>query len=405
MAIYKGFLTNETIEKILSINGSISIRSIALICIYFKKNFYDITEDDLKIAYKYKVLNEYSIGQVRMKLGISNIVKKVKKDINWKDLCEHEKFGDIFSEYRKILNVLSNKSGYISKSGTALKYLLKFMDENKYEDFTVFASPSMFEYLIEWLEEQTSPKTVRTYIPPIKYFFKLNKGREHFPDSLKFCNQYWSTYSRLAKNLCINSDGFAFSNADLATEIVMLLLEYEPKNDIEFLCKQFWLLIVSCPARVNYVFNLEAFESLQPLPNSTREAYGLYSRFHDKAGNKYGQSPILDKLGVNAVKALQERAEKLNLKPVYNPKNKSEYVHLFQLTDKPWILSRNHTDKFYNDNIMSKIKENSDNPEEIRATAHSFRHHIATHIAVVSKNIEACQTALLHKNNNDRAVS
>lgn len=399
MANYKGFLTDNDIAKILSINKSISIRAIALMCIYLKKSFYDITEDDLKIAYKYNILNEYSIGKVRMKLGISNVVKKVnRKSKNWDYLCSHEKFGGVFTEFKNIITVRVEKNGYLVKTGKGLKYLLEFMDENKYEDFSVFDSPSMFEYFIEWLEDLTSPKTVRGYIPPIRYFFKINENREYFPPKLNFCTQYWSTYSRLAKKLCSNSDGLAFSDADLATKIVMLLLEYEPKDDIEFLCKQFWLLIVSCPARYKYVLSLEAFESLRPLPNITKESYGLYSRFHDKAGNKYGQSPILDKLGVNALKALQERAKRLNLKPIYNPENKSEYVHLFQLTDNPWILNRNHTDKFYNDNIMSKIKENSDNPEEIRATAHSFRHYIATHIAVVSKNIEACQTALLHKN-------
>lgn len=397
IAIYKGFLTSKNIEKILSVNGSISIRSIALICIYLKKNFYDITEDDLKIAYKYNILNEYSIGNIRMKLGISNVIKKVQKRfLNWDYLCSHEKFGEIFKEFKNIMTVRTKKTGYISKTGIALKYLLQFIDENEYEDFSVFDSPSMFEYFIEWLEDLTSPKSVRCYMSPIKYFFIININTEYFPHEFKFCNQYWSTYSRLTKKICSNSSGLAFSNADLATEIVILLLEYEPKDDIEFLCKHFWLLIVSSPARYSYVLSLEAFESLKPLPNSPKESYGLYSRFHDKAGNKYGQSPILDKLGVDALKALQERARKLNLKPIYNPRNKSEYIHLFQLTDTPWILNRNHTDKFYNDNIMSKIKQNCNNPEKIRATAHSFRHYIATHIAVVSKNIEACQTALLH---------
>ena len=398
VAIYKGFLTEEIIEKILSVNGSISIRAIAIICIYLNKNFYDLTEDDLKIAYKYKILNEYSIGQVRIKLGVSNVLKTVKRRFrNWDYLCSHEKFGNIFSQYQKNITVRAKKQ-YVSKTGTALKHLLQFMEENKYDDFTVFDSPSMFEFFIEWLEDLTSPVNVKSVIPKIKHFFDYNKNTEYFPTSINFCNQYWSTYSRLVKKLYMKSSGLAFSSGDLATEIVALLLEFEPKNDIDFLCKQFWLLIVSCPARYSYVLNLEAFESLKPLPNSSKEAYGLYSRFHDKAGNKYGQYPIVDKLGVNALKALQERAKRLNLKPIYNSENKSEYVHLFQLTDTPWLLSRNHTDKFYNDNIMSKIKENCDNPEEIRATAHSFRHYIATHIAVVSKDIGACQTALLHKN-------
>ena len=49
---------------------------------------------------------------------------------------------------------------------------------------------------------------------------------------------------------------------------------------------------------------------MRPLPNSPKDAYGVYSKFADKAGNRYGQFPILDKLGTTAIKNLQDRVKK-----------------------------------------------------------------------------------------------
>ena len=130
-ALYKGFLTKEDIEKIKSIKSQkLKISHIALLCIYFKKNFYDITEEDLKEYYQYDLIHRYSLEDVRLKLNISNIIPKYNRPHrNWDSLFNHNVFGNIFKEYRKILESSSAKSSYISSTGIALKHLIQFLEE------------------------------------------------------------------------------------------------------------------------------------------------------------------------------------------------------------------------------------------------------------------------------------
>jgi len=406
-ALCKGLISPKDIDKIKNfITSKINITSIYLICIYLRKNFNDITDEELEKCYKLNLANKFCLQNIRINLGISNIVPKRKsRTLTWDELYSHNKFGSIFKEYNKFLKSAHNSSNksatdnFISHTGTSLKHLMSFMDEYNYEDFTVFESPAIYEELIEFLEETMSPQTVTTYIPKIRTFIFQNVGDEYFPKKKVFCKQFWSIYSRNAKKLKNMSEGLSFSDSRLATEIVRAVLNYEPKNEIEFLSKQFWLIVSTTTVRFKYLLSLDAYDAIQPLPNSPKEAYGVYSKFADKAGNKYGQFPILDKLGTNAIRTLQDRVKKLELKPIYSHEKKCSYVHLFQLTQKPWVLNRNDIYKFFKENILSQIKElemlNSD--DEIRASAHSFRHYLATNITIISKDIEVAQTALGHK--------
>lgn len=406
--LYKGLISKEDIDKINNVlTSKISIRSIYLVCIYLKKNFNDITDEELEKCYKLDLTNKFCLQNIRMKLDISNIVPKRKsRTLTWDKLYSHKKFGSIFKKYNKFLKSAHNSSNkettaiFISHTGTALKHLLNFMDESNYENFTVFESPSIFEELIEFLEEFASPQSITGYIPKIRTFIHHNVGDEYFPKKKVFCSQFWTSYSRHAKKLKNQSEGLSFSDSRLATEIVRLVLNHEPKNEIEFLSKQFWLIIATTTVRFSYLLSLDACDAIQPLPNSPKEVYGVYSRFADKAGNKYGQFPILDKLGTNAIRTLQDRVKKLGLNPIYNYDKKCSYVHLFQLTQRPWILNKNDIYKFFRENILSQIKEleifNSTD-EEIKASAHSFRHYLATNITIIAKDIEVAQTALGHK--------
>ena len=407
-AIYKDLISREDIDKIRDIIGSkTSITTISLVCIYLKKNFNDIADEDLQRCYKHDLVHKFGMQNIRMKLGLSNIVPKRKsRDLRWNALYNDDKFGDVFKEYYKYLKVAhtsSNKSTttrYLSTTGTALQHLLDFINESNYEDFTVFASPSVYEDFIEFLEQFIAPQSVKSYIPRVRNFIDANVGKKYFPTENNFCKHYWSMYTRNLKKLYNMSEGRSFSDTRLAKEIVLALLNYEPKNDLEFLCKQFWFIIATTTARFKYILSLDAYDAMQPLPNSSKDAYGVYSKFADKSGNRYGQFPILDKLGTTAIKNLQDRVKKLDLKPIYDDDKRCSYVHLFQLTEKPWILNHNDIYEFFNDNILSQIKGLeifSSNDEEIRASAHSYRHFLATHITLVAKDIEVAQTALGHK--------
>ena len=124
-----------------------------------------------------------------MKLGLSNIVPKRKsRDLRWSILYNDDKFGDVFKEYNKFLKAAhtsSNKSTtsrYISTTGTALQYLLDFINESNYEDFTVFNSPSVYEDFIEFLEQFMAPQSVRSYIPRVRHFIDTNIRKKYFPN-------------------------------------------------------------------------------------------------------------------------------------------------------------------------------------------------------------------------------
>lgn len=409
-ALYKDLISKEDLDKVRDIiigSRKIHITSVSLVCIYLKKNFNDITDKDLQRCYKHDLVHKFSMQKIRIELGLSNIVPKRKsRNLRWSTLYNDDKFGNIFKEYNKFLkasHTSSNKSTtsrYISCTGTALQYLLDFINESNYEDFTVFNSPSVYEDFIEFLEQFITPQSVKSYIPRVRHFIDTNTGKKYFPKENNFCNDYWSMYCRNIKKLYNMSEGHSFSDPRLAKEIVIALLNYEPKNDTEFLCKQFWFIIATTTARFKYILSLDAHDAIRPLPNSPKDAYGVYSKFADKAGNRYGQFPILDKLGTTAIKKLQDRVKKLDLKPIYDTDKKCSYIHLFQLTEKPWILNRNDINRFFCDNILSQIKGleifNS-NDEEIRASAHSYRHFLATHITLVAKDVEVAQTALGHK--------
>lgn len=407
-ALYKNLISKKDIEKIKDVNKSarLPLAAICLPCICYKKKFKDITDEDLEKFYRYNIIHKFAMQNLRIKLGLSNIIPKPNsKKRRWEALYNDEKFGDIFKKYIKFLkssHTSSNKSTtsrYLSTTGTVLGHLLDFINESNYEDFSAFESPSVYEDFIEYLEQFISPQSVKGYIPRARNFIDLHLGEEFFPKRSNFCDNYWSMYSRNLKKLYRESEGLSFSDPRLAKEIVLTLLNYEPENDIEFLCKQFWLIIATTTARFNYILSLDAYDAMRPLPNSPKEAYGVYSKFADKAGNRYGQFPILDKLGTTAIKNLQDRVKELNLKPVYDKDKKCSYVHLFQLKEAPWILSKDKIHKFFHNNILTQIKGletfNSSN-EEIRASAHSYRHYLATHITLVAKDIEVTQTALGH---------
>ncbi len=416
--LYKGLISKKDLNKIKSFTYVKSYLSgLCLTCICFQKKIRNITDKDMDEFYKYNIVKKTRIQNLRLELGLSDIVPRVERPSpNWDILCKHSKFGTIFKEYKKFIKTAhysSNKKTcdrYMASVGTALKHLVNFLDEYGYKDFSIFESPSIYEELIEYIEEFMKPQSVTKYIPKVRTFINNHIKEEFFPKKKSFCSQFWSSYSRNAKKLTSMSDGLSFSDPKLAIDIVRRVLEYEPQNEVELLAKHFWLIISSCPARFSYILDLEAYDAIKPLPNSCKEAYGVYSSFADKAGTKYGQYPILDKIGVNAIKTLQDRVKNLNLKPLYNYDKKCSYVHLFQLTKTPWILSKDHIRTFFHKKILSEIKELeifTCNSDEIRASAHSFRHYIATNIAIVSKDIETAQTALGHKyiNMTERYIS
>ena len=403
-----GLMTEKDFEEIKSLSKAVKIQRVAMACILYRKNFKDITDDEIDEFLEFnkdKAITPVGASNLRIKLGVSNrkVLRRTPSP-NLEYLFNHEKFGEVFSNYFKTLQVSSNKE-YRKTTSIALKHLLDFMDDVGLEDFSTFDS-STFEELIEYLgiQKDISPSTIASYIPKITGFFKYNLKEKFFPKEFSFCTTFWSSYSRMSKKLSEESEGLSFSEASLAQKIVELLISFEPTNDIEFLCKNYWLIISSCPARMNYILNLGAKDALKPMPNAPN-TFGIYSKLADKAGNEYGQFPILDKIGVDAIREIQEYNSKLNLKPIYNPRNNNTYVHLFQLPHEPWVLERNLVYGFFNEHILTKIKEHYDDTTEIRASAHSFRHYLLTHIVFTTGDVEIAKTAGGHRGQTQKMIN
>lgn len=397
-----GLLSNEEINKIKSVDSGISISKIGAMCILLNKPLKDFTDSEIESFTLYDNFfqgNNFSkkrLYSLRVALGYSNkIVSRNSRQTNWDLLCSNERYGSIFKEYKNILIASNAKKKYLSTTSLALTKLLNFMKTENLKSFEFF-NATIFESLIDYISTEVSPQSATVLIPKIKHFFLVNIGENMFPKEFDFCDTFWSAFTRKMKQLNKEQDGHAFSDVDLPQKIINVLIKFTPNDEIEYICKEFWLIIATCPVRFSYLKTLDAKTALQRMPNNPN-AYGLYSPFRDKAGNRYGQFPLMDKIGLNAVKRLQERAESLKLQPLYNKEVDATFVHLFQLTTSPWILSDSAIRYFYNHIIMKQIKLDYPNDAELRASAHSFRHFLITHVAMKTGDETVCQTAAGHR--------
>lgn len=349
-----------------------------------------------KMSVKY---NKSLLNDLLIKLGYTNkIVNKNGRSNNWEEkLIPHPIWGNVMLEYRNYLLSAQAREKYIKNVSSILVALLDYLDKQGIPDCSTFTENDFYLFTKHLLESR-EPSSVNVMIAKYKKFFIWGSNYNNlFPKVLSFPEKYWKSIARLGQENREKSDGFAFKKDGMADLIVEVLKTANPDNEIELLCKLFWQIIASCPARQNFVLNLEATEVLQPLPNQP-EAYGIYSKDADKAGNRFGQFPILDEMGINAIKSLQERAILKKLPPLLNAKNKRNYVHLFQLTEPPWLLSRQHIYQFLQNKIRPKLANfDGINLEEISGGTHAFRHYILTEIVRRTGSEEVAFVAAGHR--------
>ncbi|WP_160670502.1 tyrosine-type recombinase/integrase [Clostridium sp. C8-1-8] len=376
-------------------------KRLALHCILLGKSFKDFTDEDtirIPQLFDSTKYTAKAIQDIRIKLNYTNtIVKRNNRHSKWELLINDPCLGHLFKQYVEFLQRSDVRTKYMQNTLSSFNKLYSYLQTKNLKSLTSFNS-SEFINLTEYLILQTSESTALCYIANIKRFFQWGLGETtYFPTTLDFPHSYWSSLMKKVKKARKDSDGRAFSELSLAEDIVRIIYEFTPTNEIEDLCRAFWLTIASAPARFSYILYLDAYDSIQPLPNAPN-AFGIYSKLADKAGNKYGQFPILDKTGIDTIKSLQARAKNLNLKPIVNPYNNNEYVHLFQLTNPPWILEVNKIRRFFEEIVKPKLLKIYPNFEELRASAHGFRHHLLTHVALKSGDISVVQTAAGHQN-------
>lgn len=376
------------------------INRISTHCLFLMKPFSCFEDEDihkLPQLFDHYSYNSITLQNIRLKLRYSNIVPKRNiRQTNWDTLININKTGYIYEKYYEYLVRCNARNKYIGQTGSVLITLNRFIEKQNLNDCSTFDS-RQFIKLTEYLAYNMIESSVMVFIAKIKKFFEWGTGVEsYFPYKLDYPITYWRSISRKAKEKRKNSNGRAFSEAELANQIVKIIYDYSPNNEIELLCRAFWLIIATCPARFSYILNLDAVDVLQPLPNEPT-VLGIYSKLADKAGNRYGQFPILDYVGVKTIRELIDRTKNLEFEPIKNANNNESYIHLFQMTSPPWILDENMVRNFFEVNVKKDYLSYYSNSIGINATAHSFRHHLLTHIALITGDIAVVQTAAGHE--------
>ncbi|KRF01692.1 hypothetical protein ASG89_25365 [Paenibacillus sp. Soil766] len=364
------------------------------------------TDEDSQYARTISYSNEdrYNpkvLQDLRIKLGYTNVLIRRRKKTNWEKLLSHANpiWADVVSKYDNYLLVADASENYIIRMSKIMYELFEYLNEEKKDDFTSFTISDFRKLTIRF--KQGGEKEIGTSyhlskLSTLRKFFEWGVGAlpSFFPIHLNFPEEEWASLFKKASKEYINSEGFALSSEEIAKKMVEGIYKYVPENESEELCRWFWIIVASSPPRFSFVLNLESKQALKPLPNQP-EAFGLYSHDEDKAGNKYGQFPILDPIGYEAITELQKRADLLQLKPIWSKKYKREFIHLFQFNQPPWILSDSAVRRFLEK--MKLVVLNEDELSE-RISAHGYRTFLLTHIAMKTGSLEAVRVAAGHKN-------
>ncbi|MGE7760412.1 hypothetical protein [Peribacillus sp. NPDC097895] len=251
-----------------------------------------------------------------------------------------------------------------------------------------------------WLDLQYG--TSYTYAQVIDARLFIEWGLNEYPDFPKTIDYPEGLSSKISRALIAeeeNSEGRAFPIEGLAQRIIEEWYAYVPETEREALCRDFWLIVGSCPVRFSFVHNLEV-DCLNPMLNSD-SFLGLTSIYRDKAGNVNAQFLLFDDVGIEAIKRLQKRFHENELEAITNPNNKLKYDHLFEENNVNGLLPTTAFRGFLKDRILPRVKEIEEykinnNGSMFEIGAHGFRHFIATVVQVKTRNIKATQFVLGH---------
>jgi len=378
-------------------------KSAILLCLKSMKEFSELSDEDIfeneYILKKISPKNINCLKQIqglRIQLGFSGKIVKKKHKNNWDYLIKkHPEMKCIISNYKEYLLTAQFSKSTIKQKSISLKNFLNFIKENSFS-LNKFNRESFLILFKKFEKVYTNKGTLGLFISGVFTFFEwgieIEEDTINFPKKLDFPLDYKKRLNREIKKERYNSEGHSFNNENIANEFVKTMLNFNPVGEKEFLALKYLMVLCSVPCRKNYIRNLPV-NCLSYLEN-TNDLYGITSFNPDKAGNIHGEFPILDKIGLDAIRQLQERVNNKKFTAIENPNNGEKYVHLFQLETHPYIL----TEKDIN-HILDRIREKM--PVEYRnsnITAHKFRTHILTEITIRTRDIEITKTAAGHRN-------
>ncbi|MEB2494315.1 hypothetical protein SOP93_24770 [Peribacillus frigoritolerans] len=410
------FVTEEEVEALKELRKDsekkIFVSGFYKLCVTFGKKLKDITEKDVlescvDWSLNTVVSSRNIIQKAMFALGYTTkkqIVYKYKKELFpvEKMATEYPHLETPIRDYHKYMIAGGYAKKTIQKKLSTLSHFLTFLNEqNGTVQLSNFQSREFWAYY-NWLSPQFSTSYTYAHVIDAKLFMEW--GLNEYPDFPKTIDYPEGLLSKISRALATeqeNSDGRAFPIEGFAERIIQECYGYVPETEREALCRDFWLIVGSCPVRFNFVLNLE-LDCLKPMLNSD-SFLGLTSTYRDKAGNVNAQFPLFDSVGIEAIQRLQKRFHEKGFEAITNPNNMQKYLHLFHEDKVNGLLSSSAIRHFLKDRILPRIKEIEDykiknDGDMFEIGAHGFRHFIATVVQAKTKNIKATQFVLGHHN-------
>ena len=405
-ATYYGYITDEEIVKLREFhkNSNRVLNGLSRHVIILQKSIKDFTKEDLWLIPYIKV-NHYTeklVLDALLYLGYGETPGKMCYQSYFDIAKAHPKWGCIANNYHGYLVRGFASEEVFRNRGILVKKLFDYLERNNLPDCSMFDFGTFLK-LKEYFSTGTKGEKIgQAYLSRTLYILRefmdwgINKCLARgpfFPEKLDFPNDELERSARIKIEEYAKCDGLAFLDDDpeYPDLLVNAINAYEPQDEIEELCRNFWLVLASCPVRFSTLLNLQANDPMLPMPNAP-EVMGLYSEPADKAGNRNGQFPIIDPMGVEAMKALESRVKNLELKPMFNRAKQRTYIHFFGLPKPPWRIPRQTLTEF-----IYKVKDTIPGGRERKGTAHSFRHYLLTHIAIKTGNMDLVQLAAGHR--------
>ncbi|HYF91877.1 MAG TPA: hypothetical protein VD969_06500 [Symbiobacteriaceae bacterium] len=315
-------------------------------------------------------------------------------------LYNHAVLGRFAPDYLSWIDGASRS--IVDQNLCALSVLAEYVDAAGLPDLAAFDYHHFVE-LTDWYfkpkgpgteDDRLSSKTVAARLSQLKRFFRWGQGKAGFPATLAFPEEEWRSINKQSVEAPRKNEGRAFTQLEVAQQLADTVYQYRPLTETEKLCRWYCMLQMSTMPRMTYVLNLKAGRCLAPLKNSPEDdpAWGIYASYEDKAGHAWGNWPVLDERGVEAVRAAEARIDALALKPIPSQYPDEEpYVHLFQI-DNESTLSQDSVRDFWA-KMKTLIKARKPDGSLVDGSPHSYRSYLSAHIMAETGNLATLQTA------------
>lgn len=324
------------------------------------------------------------------------------RQISLSELEKHPQIGEIVKHYRNFLVVQETSDGIIESALRSIKYLARFLKATEQKSCSHFGEYD-FILLAAFMAENSiregglGPSSVVINLRELENFFRWGRGRyPFFPQVVYSLDDIIAPLAKEAFATYIKSEGHAFTSEEAPKLLARMILMYRPADDVDVVSRYYWMVCMSTIQRIGWFLQLEAGRCLAPMPLNPR-LFGLYNEAPDKGGNIWGHFPVLQKMGILAIKGLERRARRIGLPAIPDPTNNRTYVHLFGLPEWPWIINENRLNEFLN-----KVKKRFDLRENdgslMKGTSHSFRTYIICELIAKTKKLQAAQKAAGHRN-------